>query len=40
MNLLVKIFKYILIGLLLAPWLLVVVALSYHVGKFIANVWS
>jgi hypothetical protein len=40
MNLLGKIIKTIIIGLLLAPWLLIVVALVYHLGKFIAKLWS
>ena len=40
MNLLGKIFKTIIIGLLLAPWFLIVVSLVYHMVKFIANIWS
>ena len=40
MNLLGKIFKSIIIGVLLAPWLLIVVSLVYHLGKFIAKLWS
>jgi hypothetical protein len=40
MNLLGKIIKTIIIGLLLAPWFLIVVSLVYHLGKFIEKLWS